>query len=70
MLAERVCDVFENRQRIEEGRALKNHPHFLAHFEGLGEAEARYLVTVDEDLALVGNQKSQEKLQDRRLSGS
>ena len=70
VLAQRIGDVLVDGHRVEQRRALEDHPHLLSHLERVVEGEVGDVFAVDGDSALIGDQQPEQQLEDRRFSGT
>src|SRR5579872_1370603 len=69
-LAQRQCDVFVDRQTVEERRELERKPDRAAQLDELAVAKLGDVLILDIDASGLRTAQSVEQTQDRRLSGA
>src|SRR6185312_16829867 len=60
----------EHGERIEERRALENHPHALANLERFLVSHLLYVLAADAHLAAIRDEQPKNQLHDRRFPGA
>src|SRR6266851_4541971 len=70
LLAQRERDIFLHRQRIEERRALEEHPEFLSDLKELALVHPAQILPIDQNLTPVRRQQADEALEQNALAAA